>query len=286
MTPNLAPIPEIRIARLLDDYAVLLLDAYGVLVDLDGALPGAVALIDALKARRQDYFLVSNSASKLDASASRQYARFGLDIPAERIISAGGLLPAYFREQGLTGARCCVLGTGDSLRLALDAGAEPVDFEALRRGAEFDVLIVADQAFEPFWERFDAALGALFRRLDRGDPVRLILPNPDLIYPRAGGFGFTSGSLALMLEAVLERRYPERPPLRFEALGKPHARIFAEAERRAGGRSRIMIGDQMETDILGASRNGIDSALRLGGVSRDACLGGIRPSYILPSLDL
>jgi HAD superfamily hydrolase (TIGR01450 family) len=286
MQPNPAAIPETRLGHLLDAYAVLLLDAYGVLVDLDGALPGAARLVDTLNARRQDYFLVSNSASKLDVTAARQYARFGLAIPPERIISAGGLLVPYFREHGLGGARCAVLGTGDSLRLALTAGAEPVHDAAIRDGAEFEVLIVADQAFEPFWERFDAALGALFRRLDRGDAVRLILPNPDLIYPRAGGFGFTSGSLALMLEAVLDRRYPERAPFRFEALGKPHARIFAEAERRAGGRTRIMIGDQLETDILGACRSGIDSALRLGGVSRDTCLDGVRPTYILTSLDL
>lgn len=287
MQAAMQSIPETRMAALMAAYDVLLLDAYGVLVALEGPLPGAAGLIDVLNARGKAYFLVSNSASKLAESASRQYREFGLAIPAERIITAGSLLAPFFREEGLVGARACVLGTGDSRKLAARAGAEVLDLDAVRGGADFKVLIVADQAFSPFWDTFDAALGCLLRRLDAGKQARLILPNPDLIYPRAGGFGFTSGSLALMLEAVLARRYPGRPGLLFEALGKPGPAIFAEAMRRApdGGRA-IMIGDQLETDILGANRYGIDSALLIGGVSRARDSIGARPTFILQSIDV
>jgi HAD superfamily hydrolase (TIGR01450 family) len=277
---------ETGMAELIDGYEVLLLDAYGVLVNLEGPLPGAVTLIDSLNARGREYFLVTNSASKLAETAARQFHGFGLEIPAQRILSAGSLLPPYFREHGLQGARCCVLGTGDSRRLARQAGAEVIEPAALLGGADFDILVLADQAFTPFWDLFDAVLGTVFRRLDAGRPLRFILPNPDLIYPRAGGFGFTSGSMAMMLEAVLARRYPGNPELRFEALGKPHARIFAEAARLAGGRSRIMIGDQLETDILGANRNGIDSALLLGGVSEHWRNSPARPTFLLRSLGI
>ena len=38
-------IPEVRLAALLDQYEVLLCDAYGVLVHADGALPSAAALL-------------------------------------------------------------------------------------------------------------------------------------------------------------------------------------------------------------------------------------------------
>jgi ribonucleotide monophosphatase NagD (HAD superfamily) len=159
-----------------------------------------------------------------------------------------------------------------------------LDAEAMRGGADFEVLVLADQAFQPFWDTFDAVLGSLLRRLDAGGGVRLVLPNPDLIYPRAGGFGFTSGSLAMMLETVLERRYPDRPELRFVALGKPHGPIFAEAMRRAGGGRAVMIGDQIETDILGAQRFGIDSVLLSGGVSRQAAANTILPTFNLSTL--
>ncbi len=271
---------------LLASHDVILLDAYGVLVNHEGPLPGARVLIDTLNRRGHDYFLVSNSASKLADHTARHYATWGLPIPAERIVTAGELLPAYFREHDLEGARACVLGTGDSRELARRAGAEALDAEAVRQGADFEVMVVADQAFSPFWDTFDAALGSLFRRLDAGHDVHLVLPNPDLIYPRAGGFGFTSGSMALMLEEVLRRRYPERADLRFDALGKPHAAIFEEAMRRARGTRAVMVGDQIETDIAGAARYGIDSALLTGGVSRCIPPDVMQPTFLLHSLDV
>lgn len=280
-------IPEIRMAELIASYDLILLDAYGVLVNLDGPLAGASALIDRLNALGKNYLLVSNSASKLAESAARQYRQFGLAIDPERIVTAGSLLAGYFQAHGLSGARSCVLGTGDSRELARLAGAELIDCADLRSGADFEVLVIADQAFSPFWDTFDAALGSLFRRLDAGQPVHLVLPNPDLIYPRAGGFGFTAGSLALILETVLARRYPAQASLlRCTALGKPHAPIFAEAVRRAGGGRGVMIGDQLETDILGANRFGIDSALLLGGVSVNPVNHEARPTFLLRSLDL
>ena len=96
----------------------------------------------------------------------------------------------------------------------------------------------------------------------------MILPNPDLIYPAgAGAYGFTSGAVALLLEAALARRYPERAP-RFTRLGKPHAPLFDEARRRLGGDRLLMIGDQLETDIAGALAAGIDAALVVTGVTR------------------
>ena len=65
----------------------------------------------------------------------------------------------------------------------------------------------------------------------------------------------------------LALRYPQRPDLRFTRLGKPGPALFAEAERRAGTRDLVMLGDQLETDILGANRYGIDSVLVGGGVT-------------------
>ena len=52
----------------------------------------------------------------------------------------------------------------------------------------------------------------------------------------------------------------------------------------------VMIGDQIDTDILGASRAGLDSALMLSGVSAGvsglAGGGAPQPTYILNDLSL
>ena len=102
-------------------------------------------------------------------------------------------------------------------------------------------------------------------------------------------YGVASASVALILEAALELRYPDRPDLRFVRLGKPHPAIFAEALRRGGTMDMVMMGDQLETDIRGANDFGIDSVLVDTGVSNSAKeasgRSAPRPTYRLRSLE-
>lgn len=275
-------IPLTTIAELLDRYEVLLLDAYGVLVNLDGALPGACAFIAELNRRGKPYWLVSNTAARLPEHAAARYQGFGLAIPADRILTSGMLLDPHFRAAGLVNRRCLVLGPEDSVEYVRLAGGRPV-----APGEDFEVLVLADQAGFPLLDTLDWLLSRLVDKLDAGMAVPMILPNPDLIYPKAVGYGITAGSLAVLLESALRQRYPERPGLGFERLGKPHPAIFREAERRAGSRDMVLLGDQLDTDIRGAKGFGIDSALVLGGVSMCAASlagGVVQPTWLLPSL--
>ncbi len=276
---DMTAIPHTTIGALMESHDALLLDAYGVLVNYEGPLPGARDMIRRLNHAQKPYLVVSNSASRTAERAAAGFQAFGLDITPERILSAGGLLTSYFQECSLQGAACRVLGTGDSRTLVTQAGGQVVGDTD-----DFDVLVLADQAFEPFWEVFDRTMSRLFKLLESGRQVHLILPNPDLIYPREFGFGVTSGGLAELLEAILERRFPEHPEWRFVRLGKPEPRIFRAAAARMGDGTLIMIGDQLETDILGAQRFGIDSALLLGGVSVSPQGVGISPTYLLHTL--
>ena len=128
-------------------------------------------------------------------------------------------------------------------------------------------------------------LSALVRGFDAGRTLRLVCPNPDLVYPTPGGFGIASGAVALILEAALALRYPQEPP-RFTRLGKPFAPIFEEALRRSGTRDMVMIGDQLETDIRGARAFGLDAVLVTTGISSAATMppDDVRPTYLLRSL--
>jgi len=221
-----------------------------------------------------------------------RFRRFGLAVAEDRILSSGGLIAPHFAAHGLAGARCLVLGTDDSRELVAEAGGQVC---AIDPAGDYDAVVVCDDGGFPFLDGINAALSALFRGLDAGRDVRMILPNPDLVFPAGSGtYGFTSGSIALLLEAALARRYPERPP-RFERLGKPHRPLFDEAVRRMSGAGElVMIGDSLETDIAGALACGIDAALLVTGVTRwrggeergGEARGGERviPTYILESL--
>jgi HAD superfamily hydrolase (TIGR01450 family) len=277
------PIPEIGLAEILRRYPVLLLDAYGVLMHSSGPLPGGPELIQALNRATREYFILTNDASRLPGTLAQRFRQFGLDVEADRIITSASLLPRYFAEHGLVGARCAVLGTQDSVSYVNMAGGRVVP-----AAEPFEALLVCDDDGYPFLETVNAALSSLFRSFDAGKDTQLILPNPDLIFPMGdGAFGITSGSIALVLEAALQLRYPGREDRRFARLGKPYPALFAEAARRSGARRMVMIGDQLETDIRGARSFGIDSALVGTGVNAGSTgdlPDQLRPTYLLRSL--
>ena len=256
---------------------MVLLDAYGVLVTSGGPLPGAAAFIARLNAGDTPYFIVSNDASRLPETAARRYQGFGLAIDESRFITSGQVLTDWFAREGIAGARCVVLGTADSRTYVERAGGRPVDHTE-----PFEVVVIADESGFPFLEVVDGVLSAMIRAFDAGQAVRLVCANPDLVYPKPSGFGIASGSVALVLEAALELRYPGRGP-RFERLGKPFPALFEAALRRSGTRDMVMVGDQLETDIRGARGFGLDAVLVSTGVSDDV---GNLPPQLLPTYRL
>ncbi|MCK6545307.1 HAD-IIA family hydrolase [Myxococcota bacterium] len=282
-----ALVPEISIDALVAHYDVLLLDAYGVLVEASRALPGAAELITALDRRGVPHLVVTNDASRSARTCAERYQSLGIPVPESRVITSGMLIEGYFRKKQLRGAECIVLGTEDSREYVRQAGGIVVPLEKYDSRSIRCVVICDEHGF-PFLDHVDEALSVIVQKLDRGEPIELVVPNPDLIYPKSPGrFGVASGSIALVIEAALALRYPHGARPVFERLGKPHAPIFEEAMARAGTRRAVMIGDQLETDIRGANAAGLHSALVTFGVTQDAradLAPEVRPTWVLRSL--
>ncbi|MFO0725645.1 MAG: HAD hydrolase-like protein [Myxococcota bacterium] len=273
-----------RLEDILARYDVFLFDAYGVLVHAAGALPGAKELLTRLCAEGREFWVITNDASRTPATCAHRYRQLGLPVEEEQVISSGALLPAWYKRAARPGAPTIVLGPPDAHAMVEAAGGLALTpAEALLRG-DVEVVALCDEAFEPFVPMVDDTLSAIVRAVAHGRTPKLVVPNPDLIYPRGdGGFGVTTGAVAEMIEAALRVRMPEAP--RFERLGKPHPPIFEEVRARAIGKRLVMFGDTLETDIHGATQAGIDSVLVLTGVSgapgEDAKL---RPTFVLDSL--
>jgi HAD superfamily hydrolase (TIGR01450 family) len=267
---------------IIEAYDGLLVDAYGVLLDKTGPLPGSVAFVERLEEQHKPYLVLTNSASRLPETFAEEMAEMGFPTAPERILTSGMLLGPYFRDQGLRGKACLVLGPPESAEYVGRAGGRPVpplgDQDA-------DVVVVADQRGVTL-DVLDRAVSLLVRRLDAGQPLAIVLCNPDLIYPAAPGrYGVTAGGLAALLEAVIRERYPDLCEL-VVRLGKPHRPIFEEARRRLPAGRLVMIGDQLATDVLGANRFGIDSVLVETGLAGNAGQSSAvpRPTWHLRSL--
>jgi HAD superfamily hydrolase (TIGR01450 family) len=273
---------QTTITQLIERYEALLFDAYGVLVHVAGPMPGAPELIARLNEIVKPYCVVTNDASRLPDSTAARYRRYGLEVDSERIITSGMLLKDYFAKHRLQGARCAVLGPRDSERYVELAGGEVVPPDT-----QFDALVIGDESGFEFLETVDTALTTLFKLIDRGRNVHLVLPNPDLIYPAGvDSFGIAAGSVAMLFEAALRRRYRDRPGLEFTRLGKPYPHLYEAAIARCGTRNVVMIGDQLETDIAGARAAGIDAALITTGVSLDDVASvpeNMRPTWLIGS---
>ena len=281
MTPDVSPRPA-TIAGLLATYDGVLLDAYGVLVDAVGALPGARELIAELVRRGIRFAVVTNDASRSQTTYVRRFTALGLAIDADQIVTAGSLLPTYFQARGLAGARTLVLGTEDSRTFVVEGGGVVVP---LAPGMEIDAVAICDDSGTPFLAGIELALSAIIRAVEAGRTPALVLPNPDLVYPKGGGeLGFTAGAMALLVEAALARRFPDRG-LVFDRLGKPAPALFLAGKQRLGVERVVMIGDQLETDIAGARAAGLDAAL-LAGISQWKSGNPIAPTYLLASLAL
>lgn len=281
------PVPRLDPSQLLTRYEVVLLDAYGVLVDTHGALPGAAEFLAQLTEAGCRWMVLSNDASRRPQSSVERFAQLGLSIPESRVLTSGDLIAPHFETEGLTGRRCVVLGPRDSQAMVTKAGGVVVASD----DPTLEVLVVCDDDGFPFRPTIEGLIGTLYARFAAGEPVHLVLPNPDLVYPRAPGrFGLTAGSIAGLLEGALRLRFPDAPP-RFHALGKPHPPIFERALARLGVDASarvVMLGDQLATDIAGARAVGIDSVLVGTGVCDPQRMPktGPRPTFWMPGVGL
>src|SRR5262245_39361616 len=95
--------------------------------------------------------------------------------------------------------------------------------------------------------------------------VPVVIANADPTYPvNPSDIAVAVGSLGNLLEGLLHKRF-----IRF---GKPDAIMFYYAFERAliknpqlRRQDILMVGDTLETDILGGNKFGIDTALVLSG---------------------
>ena len=245
--------------ELLEIYDNFLLDAFGVIVNADGAIPHAKEFIAELKKRNKTFYILSNGSKFLASKSATSYQNRGIDIPKNQVITSGSLLQDWFNSNP-DHTKVRVLGPESSIELVKWAGGEPTEDES------YTALIICNQDGFKFPEDIDKAISVIASKVKSGSTIKLVLPNPDLIYPSASGYGITSGSIAGIIENALKIILGDEAP-KFEMLGKPYTPIFDKALSKLSGKT-CMIGDQYETDVLGANEAGISSVLVETGICK------------------
>jgi HAD superfamily hydrolase (TIGR01450 family) len=273
-------------ASLVARYRVIFFDAYGVLKNARGVLRGVPELLSWILRQGKDVYVITNDASRSPTQMAAAYAHpdHGALIPEGKIISSGLLAKDFLRAK-LRSGQVAYLGKPASAFYIESAGLTPVHVSAYQPGEDVAaVALLDDEGFD--WFRDLNITLNMMRRVSA--PV--IVANPDLVYPvNDHEVGLAVGSLAGMLERIVGKSF-----IRF---GKPDTMMFSHAFACAHEnvpnlhRSDVlMVGDTLETDILGAHTFGLDTALVLSGNTQPEqaavmiAAKGIIPTYLCESV--
>jgi 4-nitrophenyl phosphatase len=228
----------------------------GVILDMDGVLwrgdqplPGIVPFFDTMRARGIPFALATNNSSRSPESYVQKMAKMGVaDVQIEQLVSSGTATVVYLTTQYPPGTAVYVLG-GDGLReLMTEAG-----FTLADEGAA--VVVVG---LDPYLTYEKLKRATLLLRAGAG----FVATNVDATFPSPEGLSPGAGSLVAALQTASDRE-PDA------IMGKPHAPMFQAALHVLGTSPQhtLMIGDRLNTDVDGAARLGLRTALVLTGVS-------------------
>ncbi len=246
----------------------LLLDMDGVLWRANTPIGDLPRLFQRLADLGLQVALVTNNATRAPAQYVDKLRRFGVTFPAERIFGSAQAAIAALREAFPQGAPVFVIGE-EGLAMALAQAGFPPTTD----GTAQAVVVALDRGIT--YEKLKQATllirnGALF-----------IGTNPDRSYPTPEGLVPGAGALIAAVEAATDTQA--------RIVGKPEPLLFQLAMQRLGVRPEetLVVGDRVETDILGGQRAGCATALVLSGVTTEAQARAAQPppDLIVPDLE-
>jgi ribonucleotide monophosphatase NagD (HAD superfamily) len=137
------------------------------------------------------------------------------------------------------------------------------------------------QGFHPSVAWTDLAEAAFALRIvDDGPGIPWVATNTDWTIPQARGTAPGNGTLVSAVHTAIGRL-----PI---VAGKPERAIFDAAMSRFAASRALFLGDRLDTDVLGANRAGIASALVLTGIDGPkqvlAADADSRPGFLLGDL--
>lgn len=256
-----------------EDIKFLILDMDGVLWRGETPMPGLAQFFEDIRAAGIEAILATNNASKTVEQYQQKLARFGVDMPAERILTSAEATGDYLAESYPPGTAVYVVG-GPGLHEAMTSrGFEVVTPRQAREGRAAELVVIG---FSPQATYDDLAMAA--HLVHKG--ARFVGTNPDVTFPSE--VGPMPGAGALL--ALVSTATGVEPTI----VGKPKPIMFEQALHRlnADKRDTAMVGDRLATDIAGARELGLQTILVLSGIStrEEAANGPVEPDLILTDI--
>lgn len=256
----------------LEGVDVLLADLDGVVYAGHRAIPHAVEALNAAAASGRRVGYLTNNASRTPQTVAEQLQELGLAARPDDIVSSPQAAVVLLADVVAPGATVLVVG-GDGLV----SEVERAGFRVTRSADDAPAAVVQGFAPQVAWTDLAEAAFAL-KGGDAGIPW--IATNTDWTIPQARGTAPGNGTLVSAVHTAVGRL-----PV---VAGKPERALFDVAVQRFGAARPLFIGDRLDTDILGARRAGMPSALVLTGIDGPkqllAAPADSRPDFVLEDL--
>ena len=247
--------------------------ARGALLDIDGvvvvswqAIPGAPEAVDRLREAGLSLRFLTNTTSISRAEIARRLTDQGVPVDANEVLTAPAATAAWLRRHR-PDARCFLINSGD-LGRDLDGITVVGDDEPA------DVVLLGGAGPEFSYTQMNHALALLL------DGAALVGMHRNLWWRTAEGASLDTGAYLAALERAA----------RTEAtvLGKPSPDVFRTglAELGLPASEVIMVGDDVDNDVLAAQAVGLTGVLVRTGKYRDDTLAAAagRPDHVIDSV--
>lgn len=220
-------------------YDVFLFDLDGVIYCGDAVLAGSRRCIRKLRAMGKTVYFLTNDPRSTRQELCNRLHSMKIAVSPEEIITSGWATAQYLAENNIS----------DVFAIATEGFISEMESFGIRTKIDGRCqAVVAGYNENANLAEFQQAI----RHLEEG--ARFIATNADQSFPGSNGRCIATGAVVEMI-----RRVSGKQPF---IIGKPYSYIFSVVLKRIVPGSRIvMIGDSLETDILGAHRQGLDAIL-------------------------
>ena len=253
--------------RPLSELRGLIMDMDGVLYRGNEATPGLIEFFQFLDERGIKYLLLTNNSTTLPSGYVKKLAAMGVQVPESSIVTSGLVAKAYMQERYPVGTRIYGVCMDPLRELLLDGTGYVWDDETPQ-------LVVSSGDFAVVYDKLKRACLAIRAGAD------WIATNTDKTLPTEQGLVPGAGALVAALVTATDRE-----PI---ALGKPALPMMEYALAQLGltAAETGMIGDRLDTDILGGLNATMPTLMVLTGVStlEEAERGAIKPDHIFADL--
>jgi 4-nitrophenyl phosphatase len=242
-----------------------------VTLDLDGVvwrgsepLPGVPDFFLFLREQGIPYMLMTNNSTRTVAEYVTKVDGLHIPIDGDHIVSSAVVTAEEIARRYPPGTPIYVVGSDSLIRL-LTARGNVIDPEHAK-------VVVVGLDVNITYQKLSTA-GRLILA-----GAEFIGTNGDKTFPVPDGLMAGAGSLI----AAVQTMTGCKPRL----MGKPEPVMYQAALERLGTppAQTLMIGDRLDTDILGAQQVGMATALVLSGISTAADIGPITPDGVFQHL--